>query len=709
MGKINENNSNDRLQESRHPLKRISSKLVIAVLVAVLLPFFGLVYFIDTQIDTRLKDNIVRQSLLSLAGDLANEVNTMMRKRNTDLLLMASDILGDRSILEHIREIELLKSQGQISKVDGSKTWGPDALRKWTQDPESDERWYWKTFWRGTQTEMFNQYIRLRSVYDLFLLVGPEGQLVTCSTVNPDGSPLSQKTLTALFSRNYSTQPWFQESITGKMSRVDHHISDLLPVKSGSSEDPAGKYHIGFCAPVKCFSFKRASIGVIYALVNWRHIQKLMDVPRIKAYFSGLVRDKEPSPYAWIWGADANTILAHKDRSLYGEKIDGPRVNLPQMVEDARSNPFGLYREYTFRNIRKNAAYYRCNGADQGPQHSGFGWVVGVGIDNDDIYAMAGALKRLLYTSTTVVSFLVILWIMMVARRTTKPILSLQKHMRKVSNGNLEPHVKTDTGDEVSDLADAFNQMILELKEKREQLIKAEKNAAWREMARQISHDIKNTLTPIKLSVDLLKQSCGNQSANYQQILQQTLQLIDSQITNLQKIAVDFHEFTGGRNSILVECNLEAIMMEVLELNRAWANELNIKIEAIKAAENPGNQKVKVLADSMKLHRVLTNIVSNAFQAMPNGGTLTVSFQNRENWAILEIRDTGVGIPEDVRGHLFEPYFTTRSKGTGLGLAIAKRVLEEFGGTISLEPNEDTHGVGTVARIRMPTAAANDE
>jgi signal transduction histidine kinase len=480
-------------------------------------------------------------------------------------------------------------------------------------------------------------------------------------------------------------------------------------VKPGSSEDPASKYHIGFCAPVKCFSFKRDSIGVIYALVNWRHIQKLMDVPRIKAYFSGLVRDKEPSPYAWIWGADANTILAHKDRSLYGETIDGPRVNLPQMVEDARSSPFGLYREYTFRNKQKNAAFYHCNGADQGPQHSGFGWVVGVGIDNDDIYAMAGALRRLLYTSTAVVSFLVILWIMMVARRTTRPILSLQKHMRKVSNGNLETHVKTDTGDEVSDLADAFNRMILELKEKREQLIKAEKNAAWREMARQISHDIKNTLTPIKLSVDLLKQSCGNHSANYQQILQQTLQLIDGQITNLQKIAVDFHEFTGGRNSILVECDLEAIMMEVLELNRAWANELNIKIEAVKAAENQENQKVKVMADSMKLHRVLTNIVSNAFQAMPNGGTLTVSFQNRDNWIILEIRDTGVGIPGDVREHLFEPYFTTRSKGTGLGLAIAKRVLEEFDGTIALEPNEAPGGVGTAARIRLPTTAANDE
>jgi two-component system, sporulation sensor kinase E len=114
---------------------------------------------------------------------------------------------------------------------------------------------------------------------------------------------------------------------------------------------------------------------------------------------------------------------------------------------------------------------------------------------------------------------------------------------------------------------------------------------------------------------------------------------------------------------------------------------------------------VIVLADALKLRRVLLNIVSNAFQAMPDGGTLTISLQNQENWAILEIRDTGVGIPDDVTHHLFEPYFTTRSKGTGLGLAIARRVVEEIGGTISLETNDRSGGVGTVARICLPKAS----
>jgi signal transduction histidine kinase len=686
-------------KESRHMFKRISSKLVIAVLVAVILPFFGLVYYVDSEIDTRLKENIVRKSLLNLAGDLAHEVDTMMRKRNSDLMLMASGILGDRAITEAIREERTLKAGGPDV---GRKAWGAAAVRQWLEYPESDEMWSWENFWRRTQSDVLNRYIRLRRVYDLLLLVGPEGQLVTCSSIKADESHVDPKIIAALFKRNYSNEPWFKEAFTGRVARVNHHVSEFLPRGFSGNGDMATYYHIGFAAPVKCFSWKRKYIGVVYGLVNWRHIQRMMDVPRIKAYFSGLVKDKEPSPYAWIWGTDADTILAHKDRTLYGEKVSGKRVNLPQMVEDALSSFSGHYREYSFRGKRKNAAYHHCSGPDRGDLNGGFGWVVGVGIDNDDIYAMAGEMRRLLYKSTILVIIGVILWIMFVARRTTQPILSLQKHMRNVSNGNLEPHVKKDTGDEISDLADDFNRMIIELKEKRAQLIKAEKNAAWQEMAQQISHDIKNTLTPIKLSVSLLKQSSKDGSPNYHEILRQTLQLIDSQINNLQEISTNFHEFTGGRKTELTRCSPGLILKEVLDLNHAWAEELGIEIEGVEEL----NTEAAVIADTMKLHRVLTNIVTNAFHAMPDGGVLAVSIHNREDWVLLEIRDSGVGIPEDVRQHLFEPYFTTRSKGTGLGLAIARRVVEEIGGTIYLEPNDEPGGKGTTARISLPSAPA---
>jgi signal transduction histidine kinase len=483
--------------------------------------------------------------------------------------------------------------------------------------------------------------------------------------------------------------------------RVDQHVSDLIPAQYIKDKDIASHRHIGFAVPVTNPQNDKESVGVIYALVNWKNIQKLIDVPRIKGYFSGLVKDKEPSPYAWIWGSDANTILAHQDRSLYGLRVAGEKLNLPQMVEDARSSISGLYREYSYLGKRKNAAYFHCNGPNHGPRLGGFGWVVGVGINNQDIYAMAGELRRLLYISTIIVIIIVILWTLLIARRTTRPILALQKHMRKVSQGNLDTQIILDTGDEIGDLAADFNQMIFELKEKRAQLIKAEKNAAWREMAQQISHDIKNTLTPLKLSIGLLKQAVKDNSPEYKEILQHTLDLIDHQTKNLREIAINFFEFTGGRKSVRKKCDIGSILIEVIKLNSAWARTLKIQTEGL---EEIKDSKIYVLSDEMKLHRVFTNIISNAFQAMPEGGNLSVSLKADDQWALLKIKDTGVGIPDHMLDHLFEPYFTTRSQGTGLGLAIAKRIIDESGGSITLEKNGENGGKGTSVFIRLPLA-----
>lgn len=643
-------------RESRHVLKGISAKLISAVLVAVILPFFGLVYFIDSQIETRLKENIVRQSLLSLAEDIASEIDNTIRDCNADVALLASGVSGD---------------------VAGD-------LR------------------------MFDRYIQLKQVYDLFILVSPEGRLITSSSIKPDGSPMEHETIQHLTGLDYRKQRWFRRALKGEITRVDNHQSSLLRFSSHTDAGKESRYHIGFAMPVyqtRGISINkprgRANLGVMYALVNWRHIQALIDVPEIRAYFSGLVKDKEPSPYAWIWGADANTILAHKNRGLYHLKVNGPEINLPAMVEDASSAHFGHYREYSWQGNEKNAAFFHTKGPEAGELHGGFGWVVGVGIDNDDIYAMSGQLIRLLYKTTAVVIVLVILWTLAVARRTTRPILTLQKHMRRVSSGNLEEHIDIHTNDEISDLAEDFNRMLQELKEKRARLIKAEKNAAWREMAQQISHDIKNTLTPINLSIDLLKQSASDDSPQYQQILKQTLELIDNQMANLQEIATNFYEYTGGRKPKFTDCDLGLVMAEVVQLNHAWAGELNIKIKGLHHLMEDTRAKFIVRADAMKLHRVLNNLVSNAFHAMPEGGTLEVILRREDTHVALEIRDTGDGIPIDVREHLFEPYFTTRSKGTGLGLAIARRVVEEIHGTITLEPNH-ADGIGTVARIRLP-------
>lgn len=668
----------------------LSTKLVLAVLGAVILPFLGFAYFIDAQIGTRLKENIVRESLLSLAVDLAREVDRTVREWNGELVLLASDMKGDWAIDEAGRE----------ARSGAARTWGPEQAARWAADPDPGAPWAESSLWRRQMTAAFDEEVRIRGFYDLFLLVGPDGRLVASSSQKPDGSAWDPATLERFFAHDYADEPWFERAVRGEFVRVDQHRTTILPESFLDTDDPAAALHIGFAAPVERFLRETETAGVIYALVNWRHIQELVDVPEIKAYFSGLVRDKEPSPYAWVWAGDADTILGHPNRDLLGERVSGPRVGLPQMVEDARASRSGYYREYSFAGKEKNAAFQHCRGPLEGDLDGGFGWIVGVGIDNEDIYAMSAELRVVLYTSTAVVLLLVVLWTMVVARRTTRPILALRQHTRRVADGDLDaPPIEVSTGDELNDLADDFNEMISELREKRAQLIAAEKDAAWRGMARQIAHDIKNPLTPIKLSIDLLKRARAERSPDTEGILDRTLELIENQVRNLREIATDFYEFTGGRKPVQEPVSVGAVMEEVLDLNRAWAEELRVEIRGRETLARGG----VVLADPMKLQRVLVNLVANAFQAMPDGGVLEVDLTLDDERVTLRLRDTGVGLTEEVREHLFEPYFTTRSEGTGLGLAISRRVVEEAGGTIELHPIGEGKP-GTEARVTLPLA-----
>lgn len=670
----------------------LSTKLVLAVLGAVILPFLGYAYFIDTQIGTRLKENVVRQSLLSLAVDLARQIDRTVRECNGELVLLASDMKGDWAADEAARE----RQSGEVS------AWGAEELARWAVDPDPGAPWAESSQWRREVTAAFDREVRVRELYDLLLLVGLDGRLVTSSTRRPQGGAWGREMFERLLAHDFSGEPWFQRAVEGEFARVDHHRTNLLPAGVLATEDPAAGYHVGFAAPVRRYLHEGEFTGVIYALVNWRHVQALADVPEIKAYFDGLVRDKEPSPYAWIWASDADTILGHPNRELLRERVSGPLIGLSQMVEDARSSKSGHYREYEFGGKEKNAAYHHCRGPDAGALEGGFGWIVGVGIDNEDIYAMSEELRVVLYASIAFVLLLVVLGTMFVAKRTTRPILALQQHTRRVAEGDLDaPPIEVATGDELSDLADDFNEMISELREKRAQLIAAEKDAAWRGMARQIAHDIKNPLTPIRLSIDLLKRARAERSPDTEGILDRTLELVENQVRNLREIATDFYEFTGGRKPDPKPVALSRVVEEVFDLNRAWAEELRVEVRG----RDDLPEDAIVRADPMKLQRVLVNLVANAFQSMPDGGVLTIELSVDEARVTLRLLDTGVGLTEEVREHLFEPYFTTRSEGTGLGLAIAKRVVEEAGGTIELFPRTDGES-GTEARIVLPRAEA---
>jgi nitrogen fixation/metabolism regulation signal transduction histidine kinase len=214
-------------------------------------------------------------------------------------------------------------------------------------------------------------------------------------------------------------------------------------------------------------------------------------------------------------------------------------------------------------------------------------------------------------------------------------------------------------------------------------------------MARQVAHDIKNPLTPIQLSIDLCKRAKAERNPQFESILDQTLQIVGRQVSHLREISSDFSALTGARKENFEVLDLAPLIGEVLDLDAAWAQSLGVDL---RRSLEPAN----VRGDRLLLRRVLLNLVSNALEAMPKGGVLEAQLRVDGARVVLDLTDSGVGVPAEVRAHLFEPYFTTRSTGTGLGLAIAKRVVEDHGGTIELAAGEN--GVGTRVRVSLPAA-----
>jgi signal transduction histidine kinase len=634
-------------------LRRIATKWVLAVLAAVLVPFLGFAWYVDANMAERHWET-VRYYLLSRAGDLSERLDDEVRERQHDVEILA-------------RTTPL--ASWTIAEWDGQEAG-----------------------FRGTLQAGFDRFVTSGKVWDLILAVNARGEVVVSSTVDAQGRPLAPEVLEGL-KRDYRRQGWFQQALRGEVARVDHHQSDLLPPRVPGPVPYPENFDVGFAVPVRDPLDPAVTVGAVFALMNWSHVhnQALRKVrPRVPVEGQDIYQ----SSYSWLWMSDADTIIAHPVPSLYGRKVSEPPVNLPQMVAAARASDWGMYPAYTFRGVGKNAAFKHC----APPERGGFGWVVGVGIDDSDTFATVAQLRAVLWSATALVLSVVVLITMLVARRTTRPILELKEHTLRVAAGDLDARVDVRSADELGDLGRAFNAMTGELKESRAKLIKAEKDAAWREMARQVAHEIKNPLTPILLSANLLDRARKEKSAEFDAIFERTIELIRRQVDNMRKIAADFSAFAGARKPSPELVEVGPLLSEVADLNAAWAREAGVQVAV---AADAG---LCVFADRSELRRVLINLVSNAFEAMPAGGRLELCARRREAAgapeAVLEVADTGTGLSETARARLFEPYFTTRTHGTGLGLAISRRIVEEMNGTIALEPRAD--GRGTLARVVLP-------
>lgn len=313
-----------------------------------------------------------------------------------------------------------------------------------------------------------------------------------------------------------------------------------------------------------------------------------------------------------------------------------------------------------------------------------------------------------------------------ISRRITRPIAVLREGVSHIAAGDLDHRVKIQSRNEVGQLAEGFNQMAQDLKQSLEERMAAERAATWRDAARQVAHEVKNPLFPIRLSVENLQQAKSNPEV-FEQIFSECTDTVIEEVDRIGKLIDEFHQFARMPKPQRKWSQLNDIVRSVLTLytgrhipDLEKQNEVTaMSSEQVDSVlqnsteefwlENVSKIKVKtelaplpqLLVDPEQISQALGNLLKNAIEAMPEGGLLRVKTYFTPNGTVsLEIQDTGHGMSEETMTNLFVPYYTTKSEanGRGLGMPIVRRIVTEHGAEIDFQSAE---GEGTTVRIHF--------
>lgn len=281
-----------------------------------------------------------------------------------------------------------------------------------------------------------------------------------------------------------------------------------------------------------------------------------------------------------------------------------------------------------------------------------------------------------------------------ISGRLTAPLLMLSKGLASVGVGKKSEHLAYKGNDEIGELVKQYNRMVDEIEESAHKLANSEREYAWREMARQIAHEIKNPLTPMKLNVQHLFKSWNDKAPGFEEKLERFTRNQIEYIENLSSIASAFSSFAKMPGTNPAEVNL--------------IDQFKITLELFKDSENvtfivnwPAESKVFIYADKEQLNGLFSNLIKNGIQSIPPGreGLIKVNMEVNSDKVIVSISDNGTGISEELQKKLFTPNFTTKSSGMGLGLSIVKKYVEGANGRIWFESEAD---VGSVFYIELP-------
>tara|TARA_R110002050_G_scaffold41242_1_gene100029 strand:- start:16707 stop:18101 length:1395 start_codon:yes stop_codon:yes gene_type:complete len=266
----------------------------------------------------------------------------------------------------------------------------------------------------------------------------------------------------------------------------------------------------------------------------------------------------------------------------------------------------------------------------------------------------------------------------------TKSLQSVSEGIKQTKLTNENPHIEWSGDDEIGELVSAYNRMVDELHESADMLAKSERQSAWKEMARQVAHEIKNPLTPMRLNIQHLQRSITDNPEDIQERIDKFTKVMIEQIDTLSRIASEFSNFAKMPRPVMERLNVVDSLTSAVDL---YAHTPNVEV----IFTNKMGNVVEIEADKKQIIRAMSNLIKNGIQSIPShkkGKIEVVLFEAKEHVQIA-VTDNGKGIPSIEKEKIFEPYFTTKSGGTGLGLAMVKNIFNEFGASISFQTEED--------------------
>lgn len=385
-------------------------------------------------------------------------------------------------------------------------------------------------------------------------------------------------------------------------------------------------------------------------------------------------------------------LLASSQKEIFDKGLSGRKMNAAAFTMMSRENKTEFIQEENIGKLNYLSAYipfYNFNGEL-------------LAYLNLPYFAKQNELEsEISFFLITLINIYVLLFVLSViiaillSNLITGPLQMIRTKLRDVKLGKSNEFIEWKGEDEIGSLVKEYNQMILELSESAERLAQSEREYAWREMAKQIAHEIKNPLTPMKLSVQHLERARKDKAPDFDHKLERFTKTLIEQIDTLSNIAGEFSNFAKMPSKRPENLDLKELLRNVADLFKGPGQTTIIM-------ESEENKNFIVKADKSQLLRVFNNLIKNAVQSIPfeqEGKILIRIAEEKNSHALISIKDNGCGINKEQREKIFTPNFTTKTTGTGLGLAIVKTIVEDSGGKVWFETSEQS---GTEFFVLLP-------